>query len=282
MDNWQIFYKNIKDETWPDCPRVEDFFTLPRHIQEEIRNNHNCEFLDCFDDFEIIEYVTWDPGKSWIDDQRSIMPDEIFKIGDINVWYKSELNGGGTGFGQNFSKILKKLYPEKQFQNCLEWCSGPGFMGFRLLHDKICDQLSLFEAYQPVRSVLDKTIKGLPSRFVDKVRYKISNDIASLPVDSEFDLVIGNPPFYNHLTFANSYMDSRKSFDWDWKTHINFFNNISNYLAKDGIILLVESAHGSSPEDFKSIIVSNGLVITNSFAVGPIKDFYFMLIEKQK
>ena len=39
-DNWEMFYSNIKDETWPECNSIKDITLLPEYIQEEIRQNY--------------------------------------------------------------------------------------------------------------------------------------------------------------------------------------------------------------------------------------------------
>lgn len=36
---WQIFYKNVKDSSWPDCEREQDFDLLPDHVQNELVSN---------------------------------------------------------------------------------------------------------------------------------------------------------------------------------------------------------------------------------------------------
>ena len=35
MSTWTEFYSEIRDPTWPDCDREEDFATLPEKIQKE-------------------------------------------------------------------------------------------------------------------------------------------------------------------------------------------------------------------------------------------------------
>jgi hypothetical protein len=37
------FYKTVKDTTWPECMSYEEFFTLPRHIQQECNDVHNLQ-----------------------------------------------------------------------------------------------------------------------------------------------------------------------------------------------------------------------------------------------
>lgn len=280
MDNWQIFYNNIRDPSWPDCDNITQFENLPEYIQNEIRNNHQCEFLDCFDHFEFVDYVPG-PRESWNQTQQFEI-DTVFKIDDIQVWYSEDMNGGGTGFGQNFSHILTKLFPERCFENCMEWCAGPGFIGFRLLYDGICKKICFFEAHRPVELALQKTIHNLPERFTDLVTYVISNDISTLSASHNFDLIVANPPMFNHVTFYNSYGDTRKGFDWGWATHQNFFDNVDKLLRQDGVICLVESAYGSSPEDFRDMIESNGFEIKKSFSIKTVPEYYYLLVQKSK
>ena len=53
--------------------------------------------------------------------------------------------------------------------------------------------------------------------------------------------------------------------DQDWAAHKNFYHNIKSRLAPDGVILMQENAAGSSAEDFRSMIESAGLEITDVF-----------------
>jgi MoaA/NifB/PqqE/SkfB family radical SAM enzyme len=39
MSNWQEFYKEIRDASWPDCDQEANFDQLPAHIQSECINN---------------------------------------------------------------------------------------------------------------------------------------------------------------------------------------------------------------------------------------------------
>ena len=66
---------------------------------------------------------------------------EIFVAKDFPVFYNNTLEGGGNNFGQLYPSIIKLLYPDRIFNDCLEWCSGHGVIGFRLLADEICKNL---------------------------------------------------------------------------------------------------------------------------------------------
>lgn len=41
--DFQNFYRGVKDASWPDCESLEEFHTLPRHIQDECRQVHKLE-----------------------------------------------------------------------------------------------------------------------------------------------------------------------------------------------------------------------------------------------
>ena len=41
MPTWQNFYQEIKDPSWPDCDSEDEFWNLPKHIQEEIQQVFN-------------------------------------------------------------------------------------------------------------------------------------------------------------------------------------------------------------------------------------------------
>ena len=60
---------------------------------------------------------------------------------DIVVYYQSELDGGGRGFGQTYVPIVQKIWGN--VDTACEFCAGPGFIGFSLLAHGLCDNLFL-------------------------------------------------------------------------------------------------------------------------------------------
>ena len=40
---WNSVYTQIKDASWPECDRLNAFFDLPKHIQQEIIHSHNID-----------------------------------------------------------------------------------------------------------------------------------------------------------------------------------------------------------------------------------------------
>lgn len=282
-NNWQRFYNNVKDPSWPVCDDISDFYQLPQSIQNEILTEHSCEFADLFFKIEFIDYAPLD--KSSNDKLADFIPplELQFSAGDITVYYDSFLDGGGTGFGQNFSRVIKTRYPDRIFNQAIEWCSGPGFIGFRLLADGLCNSIWFSDIYKPAIYAVNQTIHSLPAKYHGRATALNIGNIADMPEDLVFDLVVANPPMFDHLTFAVTTPNciGRIGCDPNWDIHRNFFQHISKHLSKDGVILLVEHAWGSSPNDFKEMIYENGLKIIKSYGIKNVVDFWYLEITHQ-
>jgi tRNA1(Val) A37 N6-methylase TrmN6 len=164
----------------------------------------------------------------------------------------------------------------------MEWCAGPGFIGFRILSDKLCNHLTLVEGYYPAIQALEKTCENLEEKYKDRVNIVHLSDMSNLDKRLRFDLIVANPPFFNHRTYATSLLPERTCFDWGWKTHNNFFENIGQHLTDNGVILLQESCYGSCPDDFRDAINSNGLQIISSFTIVNVPDIWYLEIVKTK
>jgi len=58
---WNHLYNAVKDPTWPDAERAEDFYNLPRWIQKELFENFQSEalkFIDHGDRYKLLLYPT--------------------------------------------------------------------------------------------------------------------------------------------------------------------------------------------------------------------------------
>lgn len=180
----------------------------------------------------------------------------------IKVFYDSDLDGGGTWFGQDYIDVIKNRYPNRCFQKCLEWCAGPGFIGYNLLDHDICLSLCLSDAYEPAITSCLKTAMHLPEKYRSTVSAYVADRIALIPEHEKFDLVVANPPHF--LTCPGDDIIQRIKVDQDWQAHREFFQSIGRYLTPDGVILLQENQAGSiqGVEEFRSMIESNHLRIT--------------------
>ena len=184
-----------------------------------------------------------------------------------------------------------------------------------MLDHEICKTLHLVDHYQPGIDCAKKTINNLSTQFKDCVHAHQINDLALLPKSQMFDLVVANPPHFSaepsatikamsHLVKKAStgqkkmFLDKISSIpdnavnriiiDHDWAAHKNFYHNIKSRLAPDGVILMQENAAGSSAEDFRSMIESAGLEITDVFFdeeygnLMPLIKIYYIEIKHQK
>lgn len=175
----------------------------------------------------------------------------------FEVFYTEELNGGGMGFGAEYPEIIKNLYPNKIFNHCLDWCSGPGFIGLEILDQSLCKELSLVDIYQPA---IDHSLYTIAhNNLQDCVKAYCTGDIGTLP-QIKFDLVVSNPPHYNN---NSDHPTKRVRDDANWDIHRNFYNKISNWLTDDAVIIMQENMDGSTVDDFREMIDTNNLKIVN-------------------
>ena len=172
-----------------------------------------------------------------------------------------ELDGGGRRWGWEFPLILRQVFPDRVFEKCFDWCSGPGYCGFEMLSNKICRTLVLGDIHPPAIEYANRTINDPNNNCRDIVKsYKIER-VADLPKTEKFDLVIGNPPHTNAINPRLDWDQTRILSDVGWNTHREFFDSITEYLTDDGVILLNENASpGAGPRRiFEPMIDKNGL-----------------------
>lgn len=198
---------------------------------------------------------------------------------DIVVQSDNEMHGGGSAFGQDYIPIIKEVYANRVFNNCFEWCSGPGFIGFSLLANGLINNLYLGDIFQPALYACEQTIKSLPEKYKNNTVETIHlDDIAVIPDTLKFDLIVANPPHWDWSqdTYISRIMSVRVCADNNWEIHNNFFRNIKKNLSTDGIILLQEQSWACGPETFRKVIEENGLQITRCFHNEDILDFWYL------
>lgn len=180
----------------------------------------------------------------------------------IRVHHDSNMDGGGTWFGVEYSDIMRSRY-QRGFSRCLEWCSGPGFIGFDLLDHGICTELVLMDRYAPAIEI------SIPATVADNhlesARAYLGHSLGALPDHERFDLVVANPPHYLECPGDANYQ--RLAVDPDWQAHQDFFKHIGQHLDPNGVILLQENQAGSirREQEWRHIIEKNGLRISAVF-----------------
>lgn len=281
MNLWKKFYSNIQDESWPNCVNEKEFVLLPDAIQQEILALHDGRrYINLGpDDIEQQTSEHWNAE----DNQSSTELGELTSIkiaANFEVYFSREMEGGGLHFGQNYPRVLQYLYPDRQFAHCLEWCAGAAFIGFRILSDDLCKQLTLIEAYRPATEACKVTRANMPHRFTAPVHIVHGDKIQDLDPLLQYDLVIGNPPHFlvtpswfgqHHIANAN-----RICVDKDWQTHREFFQNIKSRLAPNGVILLQENINGSSVCEFRQFIESNQLKVGRCLREKACPEFWYL------
>jgi len=266
LDNeWKRIYNLVKDDSWPSCPDLNKFYTLPEYIKFELSSKHGIDptVLEVDQtDYSGYKYVTYDNKKS------------------IKVFFTDDLDGGGSTFGQDYIRVLKSKYSNRKFPKIFEWCSGCGFIGFSLLSHDFCDQLCFTDFYNPAIDAVNQTINYPDNNCSSIVTSYLIKDLKLLPADEMFDLVVSNPPHFDKpISFDKNY--NRLSTDLNWESHKNFFENIKSHLSDDGIILLQECSIGSSVKDFENMIEKSNLFITDTFE-SIIDGIYYIEIKARK
>lgn len=219
-----------------------------------------------------------DPGCFKIDDYDPYLSVDMI-IDDIKIYSDGHLNGGGSGFGQEIISVIKEIYPGKIFENCLEWCSGSGFMGFGLLAKGLIKNLWLSDIFRPAMMSCQETIKHLPEKYHGcTVETLHTGDVKEYPNGAVFDLIIANPPHWDWSIkpFREAFNDQRICADNGWKIHENFFQNIKPHLSPDGVILLQEAASASGPETFIDMVTDNGLKIHRAFQTESNREYWYL------
>jgi len=188
--------------------------------------------------------------KSWL--RGRFQPWRFALYGGIRVRYKDCLDGGGSSFGQEMILFLRDRGVPRQAR-VFEWCAGPGFIGFSMLGHGLCETLCLADI-NPVavtacrRTIADNGLGG-------SVRVYHSDNLSAIPIEEQWDLVVGNPPHFDNGAYHLRANDS------GWHIHRKFFATIGRFLRPSGIIVLQENNLGSTVETFRKMIEAAGLAI---------------------
>lgn len=172
----------------------------------------------------------------------------------IEIYYKNNLEGGGTTFGMDFFRILDLVGVLPQ-GNIMEWCSGPGFIGFSL-YGKFRQQITSLELVDInpdavkccQRTIRLNNITNCIATTSDSVLRKSENE-------SYLSLIVSNPPhFSERISFYENYPNDIRVYDLKWAAHKKFFEEIVSRMTNDSIIILQENNRGSTCSEFSHLI----------------------------
>lgn len=287
-NRWMNFYNDIKDPSWPECCNEHEFWSLPNWIQHEIFELHNGREYVCLESQDIEDLIDYrqqflDQGNHNI--SSDCVFDQKFPVGNnFYVYYSSNMLSGGAGVAQEYPRVMRYLYPDVKFKNCLNWCGGAGFIGFRFLADGICEHVTQMDCFPPAVDACKLTVSHMPTHFVDCVDIVQSYTIAGMDTNKKFDLVVGRPPVVQLKKYSVNHYSAdgiRLGLDPGLQIHQEFFANIGNYLTDDGVILLQKNVERSDASDFEQFINAGGLKITKVFREKSYPLLYYMEIKRQ-
>lgn len=185
--------------------------------------------------------------KKVLDKFNTQIPDFSTLSNGLKLYHPWHLDGGGGDYRQYFLTAVKS-HGKNYYKHAYEWCCGHSIIGFEILTNGICDNLSLSDYYDLAVEISLDNAQRLG--YADKVKGYITPIISSIPHTEQFDLVIGNPPnSMNGDGFIsagklNGYKpehilhELRIGVDDNFETHKEFFANIRNYITDDADIFL--------------------------------------------
>ena len=160
----------------------------------------------------------------------------------MRVSYKQHLDGGGSTFGQDFVPLLRDRGMPK-VARAFEWCAGPGFIGFSLLAQGLCETLCLADVNPEAVAACRRSVAR--NRLEAKVAVYLSDNLEDIPASEQWDLVVSNPPH-----FIDSGIGHLRYHDPDWRVHRGFFGTVARHLKPGGVVVLQENNAGSTPDTF--------------------------------
>lgn len=195
-----------------------------------------------------------------------------YRVG-YKIFDRDDLDGGGSGFGQDYVRILSEI-GATEYRSLFEFCSGPGYIGFSLLANGFCRHLTLADVNPVAIEAVKRTIEL--NRLANRVSVYLSNGFDQIPLTERWDLVVGNPP---HFAVWNGQSQLRCE-DPEWGLHRRFYLNVKRYLSPGAMVLLQENALGSGPEMFAPMIVEGGGRLIKTFPgpdLGSGNKIYYLL-----
>ena len=226
----------------------------------------------------------------------------IFRVDGSDIFYTPETNGGGDHFFPEYLNLVMENYG--RVHHLMEWCSGPGFIGYGMMATNVCDHLTLLDKFEPAVEVAKKTAENSFIKIIDvadteKIYHRrvfprttiYHSDNCSVLSDHKIDLVVGNPPHFENEEDAIKALSAMGSpvfndhlrdiiLDPNWDAHRDMFKELSTRLSDNGTICLQLHSGGSSADTFRSMVEEAGMKITATFNSIQYDDIYYMEVKR--
>ncbi|HEX7425329.1 MAG TPA: methyltransferase [Terriglobales bacterium] len=192
---------------------------------------------------------------------RSLEPAAVYN--GLVVFDCPGLHGGGLWAAQRFIRVLMELGLGR-CPRLFEFCAGPGYIGYSLLAEGICDTLVLADVNPAAIEAARFTaaFNGIEHL----VQIYLSDGLDTIPDGQRWDLVVGNPPNHSPTGPAEDLLGS----DPGWNLHRRFYRQIGGFIKPGGHVIMMEDAVASTPETFEPMIREGGGQLT---AAPPMTDF---------
>jgi SAM-dependent methyltransferase len=203
----------------------------------------------------------------------------IEQYGDISVYWKAGLDGGGRSFGQQFTPIIGELIGRAE--RVFDFCAGAGFIGFSLLANGLCETLCLADVNPDAVEAARKTV--MENGLDDKVTVYLSDCLKQIPDHERWDLVVGNPPHFC-VGSDEEYKKDIIKFDHNWRIHKEFYREVRRFLKPRGSVILLENYSGSNESVFAPFLKLGRLELVRSFMYGDeseINPHYFLWARRE-
>ncbi len=187
------------------------------------------------------------------------------KYNEISVNYLPELDGGGMTFGQQYLGVIREKVG--RVGHVFEYCAGPGFIGFSLLANGLCDKLTLADVNPAAVKAVQETIRE--NGLENKVTVYQSDCLDDIPATEKWDLVVSNPPHWDGT--EESYKEAIRLVDPGWIIHKRFYRDVKKFMNPNASIIFQESSHATKRDDFEPMIKENGLDLVEVFEAPPQK-----------
>ena len=159
---------------------------------------------------------------------------------------------GGMASGQDFPRVLHELGVGR-CERLLEYCAGPGYIGYSLLAAGWCETLALSDLNGEAVATARRTASF--NDLEDRVSVYESDGLDQIPDDERWDLVVANPP---HFLPNSDAPDDVQVFDPDWRAHSKFYASVGSHMRPGGLVMIAENCAGSDPAVFEDMIREGG------------------------
>lgn len=176
------------------------------------------------------------------------------RLDNLNLSFPNHVDGGGYELLDEIYSLIERTGKDKY--NCaLDWCSGYGPWGFKLLATNKAEKVMFHDIYP----VAIETVKNnaVANNINHRVLSIVDSTIAKISPDVKFDLVVANPPHSNTGAHTKDLNTKRIIVDEDFEAHKEFYSNITQYLTKDADVYISSGSEDGPSIDWAS---ENGLV----------------------